>query len=242
MALQVVYLDLDGTLLGRGASLLRDGDGVFSLLGARALEACARAGVQVVLCSGRRRSLLEEDARLLGVSDYVFEAGAGFVIGGEVTWLTEARSASIEASGAVELLLDAFGSGLRSDPTASGREVSHLFRGSADVVAADALLAEHGHGHLRLLDNGAALHLVPREVSKARAVAGHLRARGWAAEEAIAVGDSAEDLAVAEVVGTFWLVYNADADLPLAPNARRTEAGFGAGVYEVVLTTLAEGP
>jgi hypothetical protein len=39
-----VYCDLDGTLLGRAASLLRDGEGEFTLLGVRALEACHRAG------------------------------------------------------------------------------------------------------------------------------------------------------------------------------------------------------
>ena len=33
------YLDLDGTLLGRGGSLLHDGEGGVSLLGTRAIEA-----------------------------------------------------------------------------------------------------------------------------------------------------------------------------------------------------------
>ena len=51
-----LYLDLDGTLLGRGASLLHDGEGGISLLGVRAIEACLRAGVEVVLMSGRRRA------------------------------------------------------------------------------------------------------------------------------------------------------------------------------------------
>ena len=39
---------------GPAASLLRDADGAFSLLGVRALEACDRAGAEVVLMSGRR--------------------------------------------------------------------------------------------------------------------------------------------------------------------------------------------
>ena len=60
-----LYLDLDGTLLGRGASLLHDGEGGVTLAGARALEACLRASVEVVLMSGRRRVQVEEDARLL---------------------------------------------------------------------------------------------------------------------------------------------------------------------------------
>jgi hydroxymethylpyrimidine pyrophosphatase-like HAD family hydrolase len=50
------YLDLDGTLLGRGASLMHDGEGAVSLLGVRAVEALLRAGVELVLMSGRRRS------------------------------------------------------------------------------------------------------------------------------------------------------------------------------------------
>lgn len=239
MTLAAVYLDLDGTLLGRGGSLLRDGEGAFTLLGARALEACARAGAEVVLYSGRRRSTLEENARVLGARDYVFEAGAGLVLDGEVEWLTEERHDAIEASGAPRLLLDHFGPALWRDPGPPGREVSHLFRGTVDTAAADALLAEHGHGHLRLLDNGPALHLLPRDVSKARGVARHMRIRGLPPEEVIAVGDSAEDLAVAEVVGAFWLVANAP-PLPLPPNGRRTQEGYGPGVYEAVLTTLAQ--
>src|ERR1700756_223355 len=52
--MRCLYVDLDGTLLGPGGSLLRGGDGGFSLLGARALEACAPAGVEGGLYSGRR--------------------------------------------------------------------------------------------------------------------------------------------------------------------------------------------
>src|SRR5919202_3827239 len=83
MALRCVYTDLDGTLLGRRASLRRDGEGNFTLLAARALEACFRPGVEVVPVSGRRRAMLFEDARLLGLSSYVYEIGAGLVIDGE---------------------------------------------------------------------------------------------------------------------------------------------------------------
>ncbi|MFZ1926501.1 MAG: hypothetical protein WAU42_10195, partial [Solirubrobacteraceae bacterium] len=61
-----LYVDLDGTLLGRGASLLRDGEGNVSIEGVRAIQACMRADVEVVLMSGRRRAQVFEDARLLG--------------------------------------------------------------------------------------------------------------------------------------------------------------------------------
>lgn len=49
--LRCAYVDLGRALLGRGGSFLHDAEGRFSLLGARALEACERAGVEVVVHS-----------------------------------------------------------------------------------------------------------------------------------------------------------------------------------------------
>jgi hydroxymethylpyrimidine pyrophosphatase-like HAD family hydrolase len=250
--LRAAYLDMDGTLLGRGASLFHDADGVFTMLGARALEACARAEVEVVPYSGRRRSTLVHDTRLLGLRSYIFEAGCGLVLDGELVW----SAGDADDAEANALLLERYAGQLEMyDPWQLGRESSRLYLGrDVDAAEADALLDAAGQGHFRLVDNGAmhgtaggagrAYHLVPRAASKAAAVARHMRARGYAPEEAIAVGDSKEDLGAAEFVGTFWLVANA---LPEArdaaaavPNARVAEAAHGAGVYEAVITTLAE--
>jgi hydroxymethylpyrimidine pyrophosphatase-like HAD family hydrolase len=267
--LDCVYVDLDGTLLGRDGSLLHDGDGAFSLLGVRALEACARAGAEVVLFSGRRRANVEGPARLLGHRAFIYEAGAGLVVDGELEYLTgglvpvDGRSIhdQITESGAPALLLERYSGRLEyHDPWHLGRDISHLFRGEVDAFEADALLAEHGHGNLRLVDNGGiqprsmgiaverprAYHLVPREASKARAVARHQQARGYPSEACIAIGDSREDLGAAETVATFWLVANGLTRDPsiaqaLTPNSRVCEEGFGAGVYEAVITALAEG-
>ena len=92
-----------------------------------------------------------------------------------------------------------------------------------------------------------AYHLVPRGASKGNAVALHMRARGFTAQDVIAVGDSREDMETASSVGTFWFVANAvarDATLHEATGARTNvrvaDASFGAGVYEAVVTTLAE--
>jgi hydroxymethylpyrimidine pyrophosphatase-like HAD family hydrolase len=263
---RAAYIDLDGTLLGAESSLLRDADGAFTLLGARALEACARAGVEVVFYSGRRQLTMFYDARLMGISSYAFEAGAGFVLDGELHWLTgdlvprDGRSIfdQIEASGAPALLLERFAGRLEyHEPWHRGREVSHLFRGEVDAFEADELLQEQGLGHLRLVDNGGihpirpgleharAYHLVPALASKARAVAWHMRARGLASEECIAIGDSREDIGAAEHVATFWLVRNGLERDPtireaLTPNSRVTAERNGAGVYEAVITELAE--
>jgi len=256
VGIRSVYTDLDGTLLGKGASLFRTAEGDFTLLAARALEACHRAGVEVVIKSGRRRAQVMEDARLLGQSSYIFEVGSAMVVDGETTFLTGAFQPrdgetvweQIAATGAPELLLREFDGRLEYHaPFHLGREVSHVFRGLVDESEANELLAAGGHSALRLVDNGEigpdthTFHLVPAEVSKARAVAAHMRARGYAREECVAVGDSREDVAVAEVVGRLFLVANAVAgDVSGFPNVERTEAAMSEGFYEAVIRSLAE--
>src|ERR1700689_2806952 len=86
--MRCLYLDLDGTLLGRGASLLHDGDGAVTIKGVRAVQACLRAGVEVVLMSGGGRVQGFADARLVGQRSFIFEAGACVVLDGEEHWLT----------------------------------------------------------------------------------------------------------------------------------------------------------
>lgn len=253
MALRCVYTDLDGTLLGRGASLFHDGDGAFTLLAGRALEACHRAGVEVVPISGRRRVQVAEPARLIGATAFCFEVGGGLVVDGEETWLCgefQPRDGRtpwqlVEDSGAPALLLDRYAGTFEAhSPWHLGREVTHVFRGMVDVGEANALLAENGHGGARLLDNGTidadrrCYHLAPATASKAVAVAAHMRARGYAPADCIAVGDSREDSEVAPVVGHLYLVANADPDLPAGPTTTRTEAGYGAGFYEAVIEAL----
>jgi phosphoglycolate phosphatase len=253
MALRCVYTDLDGTLLGRGASLFHDEEGAFTLLGGRGLEACHRAGVEVMLISGRRRGQVAEPARMIGAPAYCFEIGGCLVVDGEQTWLCGEYSPRdghtpwdlIEASGAPALLLDSCSGALEPhSPWHLGREVTHLFRGQVELADANALLERAGIRGLRLLDNGTidsgrrCYHLAPAETSKAAAVTAHMRARGYAPEDCIAVGDSREDVEVAPCVGRFFLVANADPDLPTAANVTRTEASNGAGFYEAVVQSL----
>jgi phosphoglycolate phosphatase len=231
--MDALYVDLDGTLLGPGGALLRDADGAFTLLGVRAIEACARAGAEVVLMSGRGRASLSEDARLLGQTSYIFEAGACVMLDGEEHWLTgdlmpdgdTSIHDQIDAAGAPALLLERYPGRLEHHaPWHRNREVSHLFRGLVDTGEANALLAGAGHDNLRLLDNGTVhsrspaldgldevhvFHLLPRGASKGGAVAFHQRARGYEPGRCIGVGDSREDLACAAALGAFWLVANA---------------------------------
>jgi len=269
MAIRCVYTDLDGTLLGPGGSLFRDPEGNFTLRQARALEACHRAGVEVVIMSGRREAQVLADARMLGQTSYIYEAGCAVVIDGERTLLTGdwrpdedgTPAEKMIAAGIPELLFEANPGRLEwHSPWHVGREYSLLMRGKADVEEANRLLERHGHTDLRFLDNGAigrrmegiegrthAYHVVPGGASKAKGVAFHMRARGYAPDEVIAVGDSIEDLEAAQSVGRFFVVANGPerdealrAALPRFPNATVTEGAMGDGFYEAVVSTLAE--
>jgi hypothetical protein len=87
-------------------------------------------------------------------------------------------------------------------------------------------------------------HELPVAATRAEAIATHARARGLPREDCVAVGAS---LDLAPAVGVFWLAGGADQDDPVLrielarhPNVRVTETGHGPGVYEAVVTTLAE--
>jgi len=78
--LRCAYVDLDRALLGRGGSLLHDAEGRFTLLGARALEACERADAEVVVhgAAGDVGAVAE----LLGLRAWI--AGDTLLLDGEV--------------------------------------------------------------------------------------------------------------------------------------------------------------
>lgn len=268
MALRCVYTDLDGTLLGRYGSLFRDAEGEFSMLQARAIEACHRAGAEVVIKSGRREAQVMEDARLIGSRSYIYEVGCAVVIDGEKTVLVgdvesdpgKTLAETMVGRGIPDELFDRFAGRLEwHSPWHRQRELSLLFKGKIDVDEANRFLAERGRTGLRLIDNGAifapmegiegpahAYHLLPAAAGKANAVTFHMRARGYAPEECIAIGDSVEDLEVAAVVGRFFVPANGPERDPALgeaiagrPNVTVTEGRMGDGVYEAVVSTLA---
>jgi hydroxymethylpyrimidine pyrophosphatase-like HAD family hydrolase len=238
------------------------------MLQARALEAAHRAGAEVVIKSGRREGSVMEDAKLIGSTSYICEVGCLVVIDGERTVLAgevetdpgKSLAETMVDRGIPDQLFEHFDGRLEwHSPWHRQRELSLLFRGKVDVEEGNRLLAERGHGGIRLIDNGAifapmegiegpahAYHLLPAAASKANAVAFHMRAREYAPEECIAIGDSVEDLAVADVVGRFFVPANGpERDPALAEaiggraNVTVTEGRMGDGVYEAVISTLA---
>lgn len=241
---RVAYLDLDGTLLGPGGSALRGAGGAWCDDGVRALAELHAGGIPMVLVSGRSRPRLEAVAQVLGADGCLPEMGA--LDCGHPTAPGQTVNAAIAATGIVDALLERE-PGLALHPAALwGREGSHVLRGTASPGAPEWVASASG-GALRLADNGRVgpgdahvFHLLPAAAGKAGAVARDLARRGADAARCLGVGDSGEDLGMAEVLGYFALVANgADADPALRSRARWVTAGsYGSGVREAVTAWL----
>ncbi len=231
---QIIYTDLDGTLLGRGGSIFHTAAGDFTMVGADALRRCRTRGAQVCFCSGRSEKLLREDARILGINRYIAEAGCVLVRDNGSSVINNCEPfghrdgitvfEEIGATGAPELLLDHFGKALAyHEPWYREHSYSHLLRGQIDIGGANELLVERGLGEFKLVDNGViedrgynmpvenlhAYHIIPRRSGKGSAIELDLKLSGLAREDAIACGDSAQDLEMAGAVRSLYLMANA---------------------------------
>jgi len=234
---KVLYTDLDGTLLGHGGCVLCDGTGSPGLAAAQAIVDVNRAGLPVVMVSGRNAKQLAEVARLLGWRDYIAELGCLRVYdrGREVVadngdWPADALLEgetphdAIARAGALDALTQRFPGRIEvHDPYHLDRVATHVLRGNVDVEEARAALSSLAVP-VAFLDNGIihpprhtlvgveeihAYHLAPAGVSKARAITADLRLRGLECRDAIAIGDSRTDLEMADAVGLMALVANA---------------------------------
>jgi hydroxymethylpyrimidine pyrophosphatase-like HAD family hydrolase len=258
---RVVYTDLDGTLLGPGGSLFAGPNGGVTGRAAEALAALHRAEVSIVPTSGRTETTVREAARVLGASGYIAELGGITVRGAEVIRYrgayrgTESPYRAMIRSGAAGLLLDTYRSRLELHaPWSVHRECSMLFRGHLDLGQVRDLLSSSGYEWLTVEDNGIipqrfpgldldevhVYHLIPRGVSKEAAAGADLEARGLSADQAVAVGDSPTDVALASKVGAVFVVangaYAVGADSPA--NVFVTDGANGEGFAEAMLGVL----
>lgn len=70
-----VFTDLDATMLAPGSTVMADSAGNPSAALPDVLVDLKRAGVSVIPVSGRNRSMLQEDCRILGLNTYIGEMG-----------------------------------------------------------------------------------------------------------------------------------------------------------------------
>ncbi|QWT17911.1 HAD hydrolase family protein [Collinsella sp. zg1085] len=73
--IRYVFTDMDGTMLAPGSTVLADAEGNPSLALSSTLVELRQAGIEVIPCSGRNRSMLHEDVRVLGLNAYIGEMG-----------------------------------------------------------------------------------------------------------------------------------------------------------------------
>jgi HAD superfamily hydrolase (TIGR01484 family) len=270
---RVLFTDLDGTLLGLRGSLLTDSAGAPSLDAVNAIAALNRAGLSVVVTSGRNARQLRELTRLLDWPDFIGELGClrSYDRGGIFEfdtgeWPTgallegETPYEAIERVGAVAALMDRFRGLIEyHDPWHLDREVTHLVRGNVPIDEAQAVLDDlalpvsiidngiiHPRAHgLVGVDEVHAMHLVPTGTNKEASIRAYLSSRGLSPDEAIAVGDSAADMAMADVVGTAFCVANGLADRALVsaaasrPNVAALRGMRGSGWAELAHAWLA---
>lgn len=231
---EILYTDLDGTLLGPGGALLVDAAGGPSLAAAAAVVEINRAGLTVVPCTGRNRFQVHEIARMCDWSSFIAELGCVMVPGrgAAPVYFTgewdasalragETPFAAIERAGALDVLREAFPGRIEHHaPWHVNREATHVLRGNIDVAAARRLLGELDLP-IDIVDNGVinppattltgvsevhAYHLLPAGVTKAGAVATDRERRGIDSANALAIGDSATDVQMAEEVALCVMV------------------------------------
>jgi hydroxymethylpyrimidine pyrophosphatase-like HAD family hydrolase len=234
---RIVYTDLDGTMVGPRGSFWHAASGDLTLQPATALADLHRAGIPLVLVSGRTALQLVEAARVFAADGFVAELGAlvswsrgweSQLLTGELPERYAGRTPMdvMAELGIVERLLAAHPGRLEwHSPWHTDHTADAMLRGRVDPLAVDAWLAEQGAGWLTVKDNGAipvnerfgldpsalpprVYHLMPRGISKGAAIAWDLERRGLHPADAVALGDSVSDLDMAPAVGRLWITAN----------------------------------
>ena len=170
-----VFTDLDATMLAPGSTVLTDNDGNPSLALVEALVNLKRAGIEVIPCSGRNRTMLQEDCRILNLNAYIGEMGGLLMLdlrGNEWEYFTGDMpfdSASgltphqvIEQTGVCEKILSRYAGRVEyHNDMSTGfkyREVTMGMRGDVPDSEAQAILDETGLG-LVWANNGRLTHI-----------------------------------------------------------------------------------
>jgi hydroxymethylpyrimidine pyrophosphatase-like HAD family hydrolase len=264
---QVLYTDVDGTLVGPLGNMLWDGSRQPTAVAAEALVRAAREGLEIVAVTGRAQGAMWEVARLLGLATWFCELGGvrvyergEHVVHDHGAYPGEGLPGAALAEARALLTASFPGRIEEHTPWNTAREASVLLRGEVDPGEARAVLDEAGFGWTELVDNGViprrfetlagldrvrVYHLVPQGVSKLAAIAADRAMRGLARENCAMIGDAAADLDCRVEVGRCFLVANALVKDPslawAAENGSGVEvlgSGHGAGFAEAVAALL----
>ncbi|MEA2015767.1 MAG: HAD-IIB family hydrolase [Actinomycetota bacterium] len=231
--LKVIYTDLDGTLFNERGCLIKDHENNYYLDAVRLFRKIRDREIDIVMISGRNRYQLRYIAQMIGLKNYVSELGAELVynLGEKVYPTFDDNRTGYELTGGgkdlikiTELLKKSFPGRIESKIEWSKyRAYNALFFGEIDLDRANRLIESEGYKGLALVDNGFSslvtldidvkrLHiynLMPAGVNKSNGIILDKKKRNFAAGDCIAIGDSLEDLKMADEVKYFFLMKNA---------------------------------
>ena len=267
--LKVIYSDLDGTLFNDQGCMIKDARSEYYFEALNLLEKINDKGWDLVLVSGRNKFALRYNAQMIGASNYISELGSELVYNlGKEVYITFDNSRNIidltyegeDLIKIIDLLKKEFPDKIESKlEWAMYRSFNALFMGEIDLDNANKLLETEGYGSLVLVDNGFSnlvdlrlkvdrLHiynLMPRGVTKANGLKLDKKLRDFKDKNCIALGDSLEDLKMADEVKYFFLMKNAldhedelEAELKKYNNVFITDRIMNRGWFEVMSELL----
>jgi HAD superfamily hydrolase (TIGR01484 family) len=221
---KVLYTDVDGTFVTNGCLFRNKND--FTNKNSEAIYCLLSNGVDVVMTSGREKEKLKDTARLLGFKNYIANLGIEIVYDqGKKVIKNFGRNVSkpkelkdwITSTGVVQSIFKKFpGKVQYYTPWSEILESHHLLIGELNYIKAKQFISEQ-FPELRIVDNGLvppydkfrkphAYHVLPREVGKMNAVKIDKKERGLLTENLIGIGDSMEDVTIAQEVAVFFLL------------------------------------
>ena len=233
---KTIYIDLDGTLLGKNASLLHNAKGERSDVGVDALAKAEKAGFDLVIATGRDHLRAHEFARVIGLKNYIAELGC-FIrhddtevidYGPTVDKLIANKELTTEQfleklNAAANFVVNKFSGSIEIHKLYNrDRNASLMLKGNVDVNEVNLLLNENGWPYLEMNSNGHGrpsdtipdvaqaliYHIVPLGISKASGVAKDQELRHLDKENCFMIGDGMADLLCSELVNSVYVPSN----------------------------------
>lgn len=228
------FMDVDGTLTGKGGSLIHDENGLPSLKAAEFLLKLASSGFKPVIVSSRNRKQLYELSRFLGGVDFVAEMGRAIFFWGKEKPVHLTRIPKTEnpylmfLNGTLSRLLKEHDGYLEPHyPWWKNSRTTLLLRGCLKSGSKYLLekvnedLARKGMQFLKLVENGKTgrkgnlrckqariYHLSHLKISKLAGVKRYIEIteKDFEIEKVVAAGDSTSDLEMSAVSDRFFFV------------------------------------
>lgn len=229
---KVIYTDLDGTMMNDKGCLIQDDKDNYYFDVLMQLKNLSAKNIDLVLVSGRSRVQLKYNAQMLNLRNYIPELGSEVVydLGKKIhkTYDKSKQKYDFASLGpdleeVIDLLKKEFPSKIDYSPDWNKyRSTNILFIGNMDLSKANKLLEENGYGDYLIINNGQTgmytanldvnkvyyYNLIPKGVDKAAGVRLDKKIRHLEKENCIALGDSLEDLKIAQEVSFFFLMNN----------------------------------